>query len=72
MEKIKKKDEKQSGVFNGFNRSGGGIRKYLKLERKGARKAYLDKDKIKEEALWDGFSGVITNHHTNCSGQRNL
>lgn len=38
------------------------IRKYLKLERKGIKRVLLNEEKVKEEALWDGFSGVITNH----------
>jgi transposase len=42
-----------------------GTKKYLKLEKKGAKTATLNQDKIDNEALWDGIHGVITNHHGN-------
>ena len=36
-----------------------GSKKYIKLDK--GSKAVLDKDKVKQEARWDGFHGVITN-----------
>jgi transposase len=42
-----------------------GTKKYLKLEKKGAKEATLNESKIEEDAKWDGIHGVITNHDTN-------
>lgn len=39
-----------------------GTKKYLKLEKKGAKEASLNTDKILEATKWDGIHGVITNH----------
>ncbi len=38
-----------------------GTKKYLKIERKGAKEATLNKDKILEHERWDGIHAVITN-----------
>ena len=68
LEKIRKKRKNNQVCLMDLTGQSG-IRKYLKLERKGARKAYLDKEKIKEEVLRDGFSGVITNHRSGKAGE---
>ena len=39
-----------------------GVKRYLKLSRKGSKEAFLDKEKIEEEKKWDGLSGVKTNY----------
>lgn len=39
-----------------------GTKKYLKIEKKGAKEATLNEDKIKSDKRWDGIHGVITNH----------
>ena len=39
-----------------------GTKKYLKIDRKGQKTAGLDEQKIKQDAMWDGIHGVITNH----------
>jgi len=40
-----------------------GTKKYLKLEKKGAKTATLNDEKILNDSLWDGIHGVITNHN---------
>ena len=62
LEKIRKK--MKNGQMSLMELGGQRIKKYLKWQRKGVKKASLDEEKIKEEAKWDGFSGVITNHHS--------
>ena len=39
-----------------------GTKKYLKIEKKGAKEATLNQNKIDLEQRWDGLHGVITNH----------
>ena len=46
-----------------------GVKKYLKLERKGVKEACLDENRIENDKLWDGFCGVITNHPTKSPGE---
>jgi len=42
-----------------------GTKKYLKIERKGAKEATLNQTKIDLEQRWDGIHGVITNYKSN-------
>ena len=42
-----------------------GTKKYLKLEKKGAKTATLNVTRIEEDTVWDGIHGVITNHLEN-------
>jgi len=68
LEKIRKKMKK--GKVSLMDLAGNkGVKKYLRLEKKGVKKASLDETRIKEDALWDGFSGVITNHPIKKSGE---
>lgn len=39
-----------------------GTKKYLKIEKAGAKEATLDDDKISHQEKWDGLHAVITNH----------
>ena len=66
--KIKKKMKK--GKVNLVDLAGNkGVKKYLKLERKGVKEACLDENRIENDKLWDGFCGVITNHPTKSPGE---
>ena len=63
LEKIRKK--MKNGQVSLVDLTGqSGVKKYLKLEKKGVKRACLDETKIKEDVRWDGFSGVVTNHPT--------
>ena len=57
VEKLKAKLEKASSVKS--NISNNSYRKYLKIQ--GTASIELDEDKIKEDSIWDGLHGVITN-----------
>lgn len=39
-----------------------GTKKYLSIDKKGAKEATLNEDKIRAEQKWDGLHAVITNH----------
>lgn len=60
LEKIRKK--KKNGVINITDLvSNQGIKKYLKITKKGSKQAILDKEKIQKESQWDGVSAIISN-----------
>lgn len=42
--------------------SNSGTKKYLKIEKKGAKEATLNTEKIEQDRRWDGLHAVITNH----------
>ena len=68
LEKIRKK--MKNGQVSLVDLTGqSGVKKYLKLEKKGVKRARLDETKIKEDVRWDGFSGVVTNHPTQKAGE---
>lgn len=63
LEKIRRKMRK--GKVSLLDLAGNrGVKKYLKMERKGVKTACLDEVRIEEDRVWDGFCAVITNHPT--------
>ena len=60
LEKIRK--QMKNGAINITDLvSNRGVKKYLKLDKKGSKQAFLNEQKIQDASQWDGISAVLTN-----------
>ena len=62
IDRLKKKTNSEGKIVVADLIKNSGTKKYLKLDRKGAKEATINEDKIHTDSRWDGIHGIVTNH----------
>ena len=71
LERINKKLEDGKIRLDGLVKNRG-TKKYLRFEKENKEFAFLDEDKIKEDARWDGLHGVVSSHDKNLASAQEI